>query len=75
MTTFLAGLPGSEAIDRLNSAIIPAESRRADFLLFDRRVIVEMKFLVTDTAHKVDAEINKHRSRKDFPVFYGSADL
>lgn len=71
---FLVSLPGSEEIDSMD---IPQDSerrRKADFLLEGRKVIVELKTLVVDTSHKVNAGIEKHREREDFPVFYGAMD-
>jgi hypothetical protein len=49
--------------------------QRADFLLEERRIIVELKTLKTDTSAKVEAEMEKHRERDDFPLFYASAEL
>jgi len=49
--------------------------RRADFLLFGRKVIVEVKSLEADTSPKVEAEMEKHRERDDFPMIYGEVEL
>lgn len=72
---FLSGIPGAESLDQLLSGEQYKGERRADFLLFDRRVIVEVKSLEVDTSSKVEGEIATHRHRDDFPVIYGDVDL
>lgn len=73
--TFLAALPGSESLDDLLGGERYAGERRADYLLFGRRIIVELKTLKTDTSLKVKAEMDQYRERDDFPVFYGEVEL
>lgn len=72
---FIEALPNAEAIDRLQLPPDPSRRRKADFLLGNREVIVELKTLSDDTSHKVDAVADKHRHREDFPLFYGEADV
>lgn len=72
---FLATLPGSESLDQLLAGHEYVGERRADYLLFDRRLIVEVKSLETDTSTKVESEMAQHRDRDDFPLIYGEADL
>ena len=74
-TQFIESLPSAENIDRLELPKDPSNTRKADFLLGNREVIVEMKFLTADPAHKVDATVDKHRDRDDFPLIYGSVDV
>lgn len=74
-TRFVASLPGAEAIDSLKLPEDPKRRRRADYLLAGREVVIEVKTLTSDAAHKVEAEVEKHREREEFPLFYGSADL
>ena len=74
-TRFIEALPNAETIDRLQLPPDPSRRRRADFLLGNREVIVELKTLTDDTSHKVDAVADKHRDREDFPLFYGKADV
>jgi hypothetical protein len=71
---FLAGLPGAEQIDGLSQPFRPGV-KLADFLLADRRVIVEVKSLETDTASKVQEVLQKHENRPEYPVFYGDWPL
>ena len=73
--SFLSQLPGSESLDVLLHGQAYAGERRADFLLFDRKVIVEVKSLEVDTSHKAEAELDRHRNRSDFPVFYGEVEI
>lgn len=51
------------------------KSRRADYFLDRRRVIVELKSLETDPSDKIDVALEKRREDDDFPLFYGEADL
>lgn len=74
-TRFIEGLPNAENIDRLELPKDPSNTRKADFLLGNREVIVEMKFLTADPSHKVNATVDKHRDREDFPVIFGSVDV
>src|SRR5688572_2075707 len=68
---FLSQLPGSESLDVLLNSQAYIGERRADYLLFDRKLILEVKSLEVDTSHKAEAELDRHRNRPDFPVFYG----
>lgn len=72
---FMASLPGTESLDALLRDPMYDGQRRADYLLFERRVILELKSLETDTTPKVDAEIDQHRRRDDFPLFFGEVEL
>lgn len=72
---FLSEVPGAESLDDLLSGEQYKDERRADFLLFDQRVILEVKSLEVDTSWKVEGEMVAHREREDFPVFYGEVDL
>lgn len=74
-SSFLKTFPGAESLDDLLMSAKYDGERRADFLLFERRVIVEIKSLETDTSPKVETEIAKHREREDFPLFYGEVEL
>lgn len=74
-TRFLKSLPGTESIDELLPPGKLKDNRRADFLLRNREVIVELKTLKSDTAHKVETELDRHRDREDYPLQYGSVDL
>lgn len=74
-TRFLEGLPGAESIDRLALPDDTQHRRKADFLLADRKVIVELKALTDDPSHKVEATADKHRGREDWPLFYGTANV
>lgn len=74
-TRFLEGLPGAESIDRLALPDDAQHRRKADFLLADRKVIVELKALTDDPSPKVEATADKHRGREDWPLFYGTANV
>lgn len=74
-TRFIEDLPNAENIDRLELPKDPSSTRKADFLLGNREVIVEMKTITADPSHKVDATVDKHRNREDFPLIFGSVDV
>ena len=72
---FLSSWPGAERIDDIVSSGAFPGKKRADFLLSDRSIIVELKTLKTDTSPKIDRELDRHRDRDDFPLIYGSVEL
>jgi hypothetical protein len=72
---FMASFPGTESLDIILADPEFNGNRRADYLLFDRRVIIELKSLEVDTSPKVEKEIAAHRDRDDFPVMYGEVEL
>ena len=72
---FLAAIPGSESLDDLLRGSEYDGERRADYLLFDRRVIVEVKSLETDTSPKAEEEMSRHEDREDFPLFFGKVEI
>jgi hypothetical protein len=72
--SFLRQLPGAEDVDgTLTEAQLPG--RRADFLLRDRRIVLELKSLTNDPEHKIEERLGPHRDRPEFPVFYWQSDL
>jgi len=73
--SFMKSVEFAESIDDLLVGKQYEGKRRADYLLFNRKVIVELKKLAEDTSSKVEQEIDKHRDRKDFPLIYGQTDL
>ncbi len=72
---FLEQIPSSENID---SIVIPPgmeDMKRADFFIDDRAVIIEIKTLKTSPEQKVEKELERHKNREKFPVFYGKVNL
>lgn len=74
-STFLKQVDGAECIDESFSDRDLKGKKRADFLLTNRTVILEIKTLVSDTAEKADALLFTHQNRPDFPLFYWESDL
>lgn len=72
---FLSAWPGAERIDDIIPSSAFTSKKRADFLLFRRSVVVELKTLKTDTSPKIDKELDKHRNRDDYPLIYGPVDI
>jgi hypothetical protein len=72
---FLGQLDGAESIDDTLSDAELAHGKRADFLLDDRRIVLEMKSLEADPEYKIEQRLAPHRTRPEFPAFYWNADL
>jgi len=49
--------------------------KRADFLIDEGKAIVEQKWLRSDPEYKVHNELDKHKDRKEYPLFYGKWEL
>lgn len=69
--SFLAGVEGSEDLDR----VLASNHRRADFLLNNRKIIVEIKSLEADPEGKVRERLKEYESRPDFPSFFWKVQL
>ena len=64
--SFLASVPGSESLDELLGGKGFSGQRRADYLLFERRVIVEVKSLKTDTSPRSNPRLNTIENGRTF---------
>jgi hypothetical protein len=60
---------GAENLDSKSFAF-PAETPRADYLLFDRTVVIELKLLTVDPRKKIDERIDEHLE-KTGGIVYG----
>jgi len=65
----------AESIDEILRRDTTEDRKRADYLLFERTVVAELKSLNKDPSDKVYAELDKHRYREDYPVVYGQLGL
>ncbi len=72
---FLSQLPLAEAIDDLRLSTEFDESKRADFLIENRKAIIEIKSLESDPKYKINTELKRHRERDEYPLFYGEWEL
>ena len=72
---FVMSIEGTESIDALLAGRTLPNERRADYLLANRRAILELKTLKTDTSPKVEKEMDKYRERDEFPLIYGEVEL
>lgn len=72
---FLGMLPGAESLDDPAVIATTAPVKRADYLLFQRSMIAEVKQLETDPAYKVEAVVERYRSHPSFPLFFGERTL
>lgn len=73
--SFMESATFTESIDRLLEGEHHERKKRADYLLFERKIIVELKTLKDDPSSKIDEEMDKHREREDFPLILGTVDL
>ena len=72
---FLEQLEGAESIDDTWSDAELSHGKRADFLLDQRRIVLEIKSLQADPEYKVEERLSAHRGRPEFPAFYWESDL
>lgn len=68
---FLSTLSEVENIDNLNMTQQQKDSSKADYFAENRELVIELKSLETDTEHKIEKILEPHRSRPEFPDFYG----
>lgn len=71
----LGALPGAESIDAEGVLPVGYPGKRADFALFGRSLIVEVKSLQADPSHRVQTIVDEYRDRPGFPLFYGQLPL
>ena len=72
---FVSQLPSVEVIDDLDLPSAFDEEKRADFLVENRKVVIELKSLESDPEYKIHAELENHRKREEYPLFYGELEL
>jgi len=72
---FLSQLPFAEVVDDLKLPPEFDESKRADFLIENRKAIIEIKSLESDPEHKIHTELENHQERDEYPLFYGEMEL
>lgn len=72
---FMTSLSGVESVDKLIPSGSFQNKNRADYLLADRRVVIELKTLKVDPSAKVENELSQHRDRSDFPLIPGIVEL
>lgn len=68
---FLSTLTEVENIDNLNMTQQQKDSSKADYFAENHQLVIELKSLETDTEHKIEKILEPHRSRPEFPDFYG----
>ena len=72
---FLDQLDGAESIDDSLSDTELSHGKRADFLLDQRRIVLEVKSLEADPEYKIKERLAPHQERPEFPIFFWKADL
>jgi hypothetical protein len=72
---FLDSLTGVENIDNLNMTQQQKDAKKADYFAENRQLIIELKSLETDTEPKIEKILEPHRSRQEFPIFFGKWEI
>ena len=72
---FISQLSSAEVIDGLKLPDEFTQSERADFMIENRRAIIELKSLEVDPEYKVHSELEKYKKRDEYPLFYGEMDV
>lgn len=72
---FISQLPSAEVIDNLELPPKFDESKRADFTVENRRAVIELKSIESDPEHKVYTELEKHKKKDEYPLFYGEMEV
>ena len=72
---FLDQLDDAESIDDSLSDTELSHGMRADFLLDQRRIVLEVKSLEADPEYKIKKRLAPHQERQEFPIFFWKADL
>jgi len=73
--SFLNTLDGTEDIDGSIAEQKLKAGQRADYLLHNRAIVLELKSLEIDPFDKLQKKISEYQSRPEFPVFYWESDL
>ena len=68
-------MTGIENIDELPLTDPQRQSEKADYFAENRRLIIELKSLETDTNPKIEMIVEPHRLRPDFPIFFGEWEV
>lgn len=72
---FISQLSSAEVIDNLELPPEFDESKRADFLVENRKAVIELKSLQSDPEYKVHTELENHKKRDEYPLFYGEMEV
>ncbi|MCW5962331.1 MAG: hypothetical protein KIS76_19375 [Pyrinomonadaceae bacterium] len=72
---FLNTLSEIENIDQLNLTHQQKRAKKADYFGQNRKLIIELKSLETDTQPKVEKILEPHQSRPEFPDFFGGWEV
>ncbi len=72
---FLSQLSGSENIDTMITEDILSHKKRADFLLGNRKIVLEIKTLKSDPEGKIQKQIKELEKRDDYPMMYWSTPV
>ncbi len=72
---FLETLDNVENIDNLNLTPKQRDAKKADYFAINRKLVIELKSLETDTEYKVEKILEPYRSRPEFPHFFGGWEV
>lgn len=72
---FMESLDDVENIDNLPLTQKQNDAKKADYFAKNRNVVIELKSLETDTEYKIEKILEPHRSRPEFPHFFGGWEV
>jgi hypothetical protein len=67
---FVRTLKSAEIVDEIELTAEQTNAKKPDFFFNERQLIGEMKTITTDMMPKVEAILEKHRNRPEYPIFY-----
>jgi hypothetical protein len=71
---FVRSLQNSEIVDEIQLSQAQESALKPDFFFHERQFIGEMKSIKKDMESKVQAILDKHKDRPEYPVFFGQWD-
>lgn len=72
---FIISLPHSENVDDLEIPAKFRDKKRADYLIENRKVVIEQKSLDADPEYKIHEKIDDLRERDEYPLTYGKLEF
>jgi hypothetical protein len=72
---FVRTLKSAEIVDEMELTPEQMNAKKPDFFFNERQLIGEMKTVAKDMMPKVEAILEKHRNRPEYPVFYSEWEV
>lgn len=72
---FVKNVIEAECIDDLALSAVQEKAQKADYFFDDRKYIMELKSLKTDTFEKIGKILEPYTRRSNWPIIFGAVDL